>query len=649
MVFGEFLNRYFTFIFIMVILLYTIVFNRTAYSKVKNRLLVLIVLVIAETVFSAAEGYYALLPDRSIWRSIFSTLCYILKPAIMYWLLLIAIRRESRVLRIVCGIPLAVLSIILIADIPLSYDLVFDFSQTNSFESGVLFPITYWILFVYLGLIFILTFRQSDLRFNLGELTSLGIGIGFIVLNIVGERFIPAYTGSNAENATALAILIYTIHFKNIEDIREKKIIKTMEQKTGLLNENACIAGLNEILQHPGAEEYAVVYFDLERFGLINDRYGRKTGDRAIVEYAAILVRMIRSDELLARQGGDRFIAVILQRNLDVFLAQVASTRVRFSDNGMEYDINISARVGINRIEKGDAGAEDLISNAQMALGYGKNAGNSVTYMTAELKAMLKDEKQFASDIPIAMAEEEFAAYYQPKVNSRSNLLCGAEALVRWVRNGRLIPPGKFIPIMETKDLMCEMDFYMLRHVCADIAGWIERGLVPPTVSVNFSRRNLSNEHLAADIDAVVKEYHVPKKMIEIEITETIDEFPISVLKGFVDELHKLGYKVAVDDFGSGSSSLSLLREVTFDTLKIDKGFVDRAYAKDLAILSSMIKLAKTIGVETLAEGVEQKEQVDTLLSMGCEIIQGYYFDRPLTREDFEKRIINRRYKVEQG
>ena len=133
--------------------------------------------------------------------------------------------------------------------------------------------------------------------------------------------------------------------------------------------------------------------------------------------------------------------------------------------------------------------------------------------------------------------------------------------------------------------------------------------------------------------------------MIEIEITETIDEFPISVLKDFVDNLHKLGYKVAVDDFGSGSSSLSLLREVTFDTLKIDKGFVDRAYVKDLAILSHMIKLAKAIGVETLAEGVEQKEQVDNLLSLGCEIIQGYYFDRPLPKDVFERRIIDRRYK----
>ena len=132
--------------------------------------------------------------------------------------------------------------------------------------------------------------------------------------------------------------------------------------------------------------------------------------------------------------------------------------------------------------------------------------------------------------------------------------------------------------------------------------------------------------------------------MIEIEITETIDEFPISVLGDFVDDLHNLGYKVAVDDFGSGSSSLSLLREVTFDTLKIDKGFVDRAYAKDLTILNYMIKLAIALDIEVLAEGVELKEQVETLSLLGCDIIQGYYYDKPLPKDIFTERIINRRY-----
>jgi len=649
MSFGEFLSNYYTYIFILIILGYTIVLNRMMYNRVRSKFILLIILVIVTSILSAIEVNLSEQPDRTIWRSIMSTLCYILRPSIMYILLLIIVRDDKKIWKIIYGIPLIVVSILLLVDIPYSYNIVFSYTEANSFITGPLFAVTYGILMLYLVLIMVMTIVKCNFRIGVSELVAISIGVFFIVINIVGERFIPGYTGGNSENATVLAILIYALHFHSLEDQRARKILETTEQKTGLLNESACVARLNEILQMSNKTDYSAVYFDLERFGLINDRYGMDIGNRVLAEYAGVLGKMIRHDEILARQGGDRFIAIVLKRNLDVFLAQLALTKVKFSEDGTDYEIEISAHVGIHNIEEDDVKAEEIISNAYDALNHGKNSGNKVTYMTPSLRSMLKDEKKFSSDIPVGMANEEFVAYYQPKVNSRTNNLCGAEALVRWIRNGELIPPGKFIPIMETKDLMCDMDFYMLRHVCADIAQWIEKGLVPPTVSVNFSRRNLSNPHLAADIDAVVQQYHVPKKMIEIEITETIDEFPISVLKGFVDDLHKLGYKAAVDDFGSGSSSLSLLREVTFDTLKIDKGFVDKAYAKDLAILSYMIKLAKAIGAETLAEGVEQREQVDTLLSLGCEIIQGYYFDKPLPKDVFEKRIRNRRYKVEQS
>lgn len=645
MSFGEFFSRYYTYIFIIVILIYTVLSNRMMYSKVRGKFLALLILVLIETLCSELELQLRLLPYRNMGRMIFSAVCYILRPAIMYVLLLIIVRNDSRKKKFLYGIPLMITSFLMLVGIPYYNNLIFSYSEDNTFVTGKLFPITYIILIVYLALILLLTFVKCDFNIGIGEILTVYIGITFIVVNIIGERV--GFLKGNSENVMALAILIYAIHFKSLEDHRERKILETTEKKTGLLNENACAARLDDILQLSNHDEYAVVFFDLERFGLINDKYGSEIGDRAIAEYADILRKMIRNDEVLARQGGDRFIAVILQRNLDVFLSQLASTKVKFSEDSIDYDIDISAHVGVYKIEKEDTKGEIAISNAHSALNFGKSSGNSVTYMNPELRGMLKDEKKFASDIPIAMSNGEFVAFYQPKVNSRTNMLCGAEALVRWQRNGELIPPGKFIPILETKDMMCDMDFYMLRRVCDDISAWIERGMVPPTISVNFSRRNLSNSHLAADIDAVVQEYHVPKKMIEIEITETIDEFPISVLKGFVDDLHKLGYKVAVDDFGNGSSSLSLLREVSFDTLKIDKGFVDRAYAKDLAILSHMIKLSKAIGAETLAEGVEHKEQVETLASLGCDVIQGYYFDKPLPKDSFERRIINRRYNVE--
>ncbi len=645
MVVGEIIAKNMPFVFAMVILGYTILSNRSMYRGVRKSFIILISLVIFEAIVSQTETYLSELTEFTateiMLRKIFSTLGYALRPAIMYTLLLIIIRNDSKRRKALCGIPFLLCTIVLLINIPFGF--VFFIGDTNNWYGGPFSFITYGTLFIYLGLILVFSIIKVNSSYGMSEMITVVIGIAFIVFNIIAEREISGYS-DQSQNATAMAVLVYVLHFKNVADRQERVKLETREQKTGLLNENACISELNRMNTASKSMDYAAVYFDLARFGFINDKYGMEIGNRVLTEYAKTVENTMRSDEILARQGGDRFIAVVLKRNLDIFLNQLHSTQVKFSEKGNDYDISVGAHIGIYMIEDNTTQGEEIISSAYTALNYGKTAGNEVTYMTTELRNALKDEKQFAMDIPVAMAHEEFLAYYQPKVNSRTNMLCGAEALVRWMRNGALVPPGKFIPVMETKDLMCDMDFYMLRHVCADISKWIEQGLVPPTISVNFSRRNLSNSHLAADIDAVVREYHVPKKMIEIEITETIDEFPISVLRGFVDELHKLGYKVAVDDFGSGSSSLSLLREVTFDTLKIDKGFVDRAYAKDLTILSYMIKLAKAIGLEILAEGVEQKEQVGTLLSLGCEIIQGYYFDKPLSKDVFEKRIISRRY-----
>ena len=639
--FGEWINNNFELIFVMVILGYTILSNRKMYYTTRSKFFALIILVVTEAVFSQIEEYYASLPERTVMRYMLSTACYILRPSMIYVIVLIAARRDSLKKKIIYAIPLALFIVAMIIDMP--FGNIYYFAEDNTHHHGPLFPVTFIVLALYLVMLFTLLIIKSDLIKNALEFSTVLIGILFVVLNIVGEISIHHFGGHN-EITITLAILIYAIFFKSFEDRKEKAQLEMTELKTGLLNEHACVERTNEIKEQGKLTDYAAVYFDLARFGLINDQYGTEIGNIAIVEYAKKVKMYVREDEALARQGSDRFIAIILKRNLDIFLDVLKGVELKFVSEGEEYNLSISAHVGIYMCDEKDLAGEEAISNALAALTYGKANGNEVTYFTAELKNLLRDQKQFGMDIPVAMANEEFIVYYQPKVNSRTSMLCGAEALVRWIRNGELIPPGKFIPIMETKDLMCDMDFYMLRHVCADISKWIEQGLVPPTISVNFSRRGLSNPNLAADINSIVNEYHVPKKMIEIEITETIDEFPISVLNSFVDDLHKLGFKVAVDDFGSGSSSLSLLREVTFDTLKIDKGFVDRAYAKDLTILSYMIKLAKALGVEVLAEGVEYKEQVETLSSLGCEIIQGYFYDKPLPRENFEKRIINRRY-----
>ena len=646
---GVLLSRNYAFVFTMVLLAFTVLSNTRMERSIRKRFIQFICMCVVQAVIEQAEMHYGEWDHANVQRLLLSTAGYILRTALVYIIILIMLRLESRKVRMLLCIPWIVFSLLMIFN--LKTGAIYSFNENNVLEQGPLFGITILVLVFYLTVIVWYSFAEGARRASAGideggsERNTILISFGFIILNVIALNTVRSYE-NNSLIAMALSALAYGIYFKSQTQVEENELLKNTETRTGLLNEGALVRRINEMKSHNAVSDYAVVYFDLSRFGLINDQYGTEVGDKALVEYASLLTSIVRKDEVLARQGSDKFIAVIHQKNLDLFLKQLSGLPVRVENNERSYDISIAAIGGVYLMEEdADVSGEEAVSNAYMALNYGKSVTKkSITYLTDDLKSRLKDQKQFEMDIPIAMQNEEFIPYYQPKVDSSTGMLCGAEALVRWLHEGNLISPGRFIPVMETNDMMCDLDFYMLRHVCSDISSWIEHGLVPPTISVNFSRRNLSNSRLAEDIDAVVSEYHVPKKMIEIEITETIDEFPISVLNSFVEDLHRLGYRVAVDDFGSGSSSLSLLREVTFDTLKIDKGFVDRAYEKDLTILAYMIRLAKALKVEVLAEGVEQREQVDTLATLGCYIIQGYYFDKPIPKEEFEKRLKDRRY-----
>ena len=265
--------------------------------------------------------------------------------------------------------------------------------------------------------------------------------------------------------------------------------------------------------------------------------------------------------------------------------------------------------------------------------------------MTRELMDEIEEQKHFELMIRKGLENEEFEPYYQPKVNCRTNTLCGAEALARWRHDGKIIHPSEFIHVMERNDSICELDLLMLRKICRDISKWLEEGISVPPVSINFSRRNLADPDLAATIDRIVAESGVPKYLIEIEITETTDEFPISVMKKFVDGLKERGFSSSIDDFGSANSSMAVLREISFDTVKIDKGFIDHDHSKDRAILDHIIKMARSIGLKIVAEGVELENQVETLKSLGAEIIQGYYYDCPLPKEEMADRLKNPIYK----
>ena len=466
--------------------------------------------------------------------------------------------------------------------------------------------------------------------------------ISYLVLPLIGEIIQIFFFGSSLMNI-CMGLSVLMMFFENVIN-KDKEIIRATktEVRTGLANEHACIEWLNSMKGNEELKKFAAVFFDLRKFSDINRIYGIENGNRILANFSNIMLDKIEKDEILGRQFGNQFVAIIKHRNLDEILKFLKGVEVPFIDaeTGITNKVTLSARVGVYEIDRVDLEGEDILVFAAQALVIAKSKDtDDIVWLTKDLLDSIAERKKLESDIRSGLDKGEFKPYYQPKVNIKTGKLCGVEALSRWSREGQIVAPGVYIPIMEHNDTIRLLDLQILKCVCDDIAGWMRDGIEAPVASVNFSRRNLADPELSRKIDSVVRASGIPKDLIEIEVTETADEFSIGDLSSFVDELHKLGYKASIDDFGSASSSLTLLREVSFDTLKIDKGFVDNSKKRDLSILTYIIKLAKEIDTDIVAEGVEQEKQVELLDRLGVDVIQGYYFDKPMPKDDMTVRL----------
>ena len=274
----------------------------------------------------------------------------------------------------------------------------------------------------------------------------------------------------------------------------------------------------------------------------------------------------------------------------------------------------------------------------------------NIVKLDDELKEKLELAKSIQKNFFTDLQDEKIVPYYQPKVDINNNTMCSAEALSRWIIDaGELLLPNKFIPVLEQFGYVCELDFYMLNKVCKDIKELLEKGLEPVTVSVNFSRYHIISHKgdfsfIKRIIDTIFS-YDIDTKYIEIEFTEAGLLEDYTIINKFVEILHLYGIKVSIDDYGKGYSSLELLSQVPFDIIKMDKSFVDKYNTENgRIILSSTIDMMKKLGKVVVCEGIENEDQIDYLKSINCDIVQGYYYDKPLPKEDYEKRLVYKKY-----
>lgn len=393
-----------------------------------------------------------------------------------------------------------------------------------------------------------------------------------------------------------------------------------------------------------GIQDYAFVHFDVKDFKAINVVYGHQVANDVLARIAAKLRQQDWIYES-ARCDNDNFAVMIRDMPEEETLAKLEKLFDELSVLKEDKNYHIYFRCGYvpmrNTVLLGDRVADAGKHVQRMG---NKLYETEIHVYTDEMYEMLDWAEQTKAYLDTAIERDEFDVYLQPKYDIRTHTLHGAEALIRWNYHGKeLLSPNRFIPIFETGGLISKLDDIVLNKVCGYLKTWKEEGKPLYPISVNLSRKSLGNPKLIRHLTGIVDQYGVDHSMIEFELTESAaydnQEYMVTVIRA----LKSRGFQISMDDFGTGFSSLSLITMMPLDTLKIDKSFVDKigyndGTAKDRALIRNIINIAKDLRITCVAEGAEEKEQVDLLYDYGCEVIQGFYFSRPVPVKEYEKK-----------
>ena len=421
--------------------------------------------------------------------------------------------------------------------------------------------------------------------------------------------------------------------------------------QAGYPNLNYFMRYLDKLDQEKKFLGKAAIMFNIQNFSLVNADFGKETGDKILKLYYDAIKQTIGDDGIICRMGGDNFISIFNAKLTDRMEQMMLGYPVLY-DKENSKRIMLSSCAGIFEItEKFDfKRPAEIIRVLFGAINEARtDAGGTIVYAAEKDSDEKQKFKRVRSLFPDSLKAGEFKVYYQPKVNIETGKVSGGEALCRWFHNDKLFSPADFIPVLEQSNEICRLDMYMLDIACKDIKRWIDTEILPVRISVNLSRKHLSNIDLVNQLTKIVDKYNIPHKYIEFEFTESTTSVGINNLKRVVDELRSRGFVTAVDDFGMGYSSLNLIREIPWDVLKLDKNFLPGDEEPENSVTSLMYQhvasMAHDIGLETVTEGVETAAQLQILRANKCIIAQGFYFDKPMPVDQFEERL-RRGYKI---
>ena len=438
----------------------------------------------------------------------------------------------------------------------------------------------------------------------------------------------------------------YVAIFTDINELHlsEQKLnrVEYIDSLTDLPNRDKAVRFIKNQIQKTSRsrESLAILVLDLDNFKTLNTKHGQITGDQYLIILAKRLTKIKRKDDLVGRLGGDSFIMVVSNINTMIEAEGMCKRILRLVETPVEIDhqqFHTTASIGMTISPLDSSDAEMLVRHADQAMLQAKELGKNKFYLfDLEEDKKNRSRRDIINSVTLALSRNELTLYYQPKVNLSTGNIEGIEALLRWQHPEKgLLLPGDFLPIIEDHDLIISIGVYVLRKALQQISDWQDQGL-NIKVSVNVAARQLLQRDFAPNLKAILADYpKIDSKLLELEILETAALENTFHVQNVIKECNQLGVKFALDDFGTGYASLSYLRDIPAEFLKIDRSFVSRVLDNrdDLVLIEGIIGLAKAFQRTVIAEGVESTEQSILLNRLGCEIVQGYGIAKPMPAE----------------
>jgi len=442
-----------------------------------------------------------------------------------------------------------------------------------------------------------------------------------------------------------LLTLMLIVSVTIISNLLTKNLVLTYtDPLTSNINEERFKIDAQKLIQR-NKTQYAICYCDISHFKYLNEVLGSAVADKFLKDLYKVIEKELTKNELLSHVFADRYLMLLEYDSVERLHNRLKDISLNVNKTFNQQSINVKLVIGVYLITGNKYEMASCIDRAHDAQKFAKNdfKNNMISFFDESMILNTLEEIEFESDAEVALLDNQFEIYYQLKYDIKNKCWGGSEALVRWIHPKKgLVQPTKFVPLFEKTGFIIKLDLYVFKHVCQDLRKMLDMGHPGVVTSFNLSRKHLFYDDFLDKFEIILEEYNIPRHLIEFEVTESMVFDSSILLRDAIEKIHKLGCKCSIDDFGSGYSSLNVLKEFDFDTIKLDRVFfygINGFDKKSKIVVDSITKLSHKLKKKVVAEGVETDEQINFLDEIGCDYVQGYYYAKPIPFSEYIKKI----------